>query len=119
MALAYSWLVLTAGVFLATILIDGVKVKGGFLNYLIVAAIFGVLNFFLGWVVKLVAGVATLGILFFYGFVLRVVADAVVLRLASGLSSRLDVRGWGPAFGAGFVMALVGVLADWLVGRLA
>lgn len=115
MQLAISWLVLAFGFWLATQLVSGVKVRGGFTELMIVAAIFGVLNFFLGVFVRFFVGVASLGILFFFGFVLRVVANAVLLKLSAALTDRLEVKGFGPALVASFVISAVGIAADQIV----
>lgn len=118
MNILLSWLVLAAGVFLATVLLDDVKVRGGFGSYMIIAAIFGVLNFFLGWLLFVVIGISTLFIGFVFAFITRLVVDAIVLMLTSKLSSRLEVRGFGTAIVAAFVMSAVGTGAEWLVSRL-
>jgi len=112
MHLAISWLVLAFGFWLATLVVPGVKVRGGFSEIMIVAALFGVLNFFLGLFVKFFVGVASLGILFFFGFVLRVISNTVILKLSAALTDRLQVRGLGPAFVASFVISAVGAAAD-------
>lgn len=112
MQLAISWLVLAFGFWLATQLVDGVKVRGGFTELMIVAAIFGVLNLFLGLAIKFFLGVMSLGILFFFGFVLRVVANAVLLKFTAALTDRLQVRSFGPALVAAFIISAVGLGAD-------
>lgn len=118
MSTALSWLALAAGVFLATVLLDDVKVKGGFGSYMIIAAIFGVLNFFLGWLLFVLIGFSTLLLGFVFAFVTRLVVDALLLMLTSKLSSRLEVRGFGTALIAAFVMSAVGTGAEWLISRL-
>lgn len=115
MHLAISWLVLAFGFWLATQLVDGVKVRGGFTELMIVAAVFGVLNVLIGWLIAFFVGVASLGILFFFGFVLRVVANAVLLKLTAGLTDRLQVRSFGPALVAAFIISAVGLGADRLL----
>lgn len=114
MSLAISWLVLAFGFWVATLVVPGVKVRGGFVDFMLVAALFGVLNFFVGWLVQLVVGVASLFILFFFSFLLRVVSNAVVLRFAAAMSSRLEVRSFGSALIASFVISLVAIGADQL-----
>ncbi len=118
MTIALSWLSLALGVFLATLLLDDVKVKGGFASYMIIAAIFGVLNFFIGWLLFVVLGLATLLLGFVFAFITRMVVDAILLVLTSKLSSRLEVKGFGPAVVAAFVMSAVGTGAEWLIQRL-
>ncbi|MDM7915897.1 MAG: phage holin family protein [Candidatus Eisenbacteria bacterium] len=119
MSIALSWLALAAGVFLATVLLDDVKVKGGFGSYMIIAAVFGVLNYFLGWLLFAAIGISTLFLGFVFAFVTRLVVDAILLLLTSKLSSRLEIRGFGPALVAALVMSAVGTGAEWLVRQMS
>lgn len=118
MSILLSWFALAAGVFIATALLDDVKVRGGFASYMIIAAVFGVLNFFLGWLLFVAIGISTLFIGFVFAFVTRLVVDAILLMLTSKLSSRLEVKGFGPALIAALVMSGVGTGAEWLVQKL-
>ncbi|MFO0696909.1 MAG: phage holin family protein [Polyangiales bacterium] len=118
MDLLVSWLVLALGLYLSNLLLDDMKVEGGFGSYMIVAALFGVLNFFVGWLVQLVVGVASLFILFFFSFVLRLIADAIVLKMTSGLSTRLQVKGFGTALVAALVMSGTHSGAEWALRQL-
>ena len=117
MHLLLSWLLLALGLYLSNLLLDDMKVEGGFGSYMIVAAVFGVLNFFVGWLVQLAVGVASLFILFFFSFVLRLIADAIVLKMTSGLSSRLEVKGFGTALVAALIMSGTNSGVEWALHR--
>jgi len=116
--LLVSWLVLAAGLFVASRLLDGMSIRGGFVDVMVVAALFGVLHFFTYWLIFVVLGVSTLGLGFVFATVTRLVADAIVLKIADAFSSRLTVRSFGVAFVAAAILALVGAAADWAALRL-
>ncbi len=113
--LIVSWLVLALGVWVATLAISGVRVRGGVGSYLIIAAVFGLLNLFVGKVLFLFIGVGTLGLGFLFAFLTRLVVDALMLKLTDAVSDRLEVKSFGAAFLAALVMSGVGVAADWLL----
>ncbi len=109
-----SWAVIAAGVWVASLLLSGFRVRGGAGSFFVVAALIGLLDVFLGWLIFVVLGIATLGIGFLLAFVTRWIVNAIVLKLADGLSSRLDIKSFGTALLAALVISGVGVAADWL-----
>jgi putative membrane protein len=80
--LVFSWLILSAAVWLTAAILPGFHVKN-FGSALLVAAIFGVLNFLLGWLLFAVFTVATLGIAYLLAFVTRWIINAILLMLIS------------------------------------
>lgn len=115
MSLLISWAVLTFSMFAATRLLDGIKIKGGVVDHLVVAAIFGTLMFFLGQLVYFVLGVLSLGFGFLFAFVTRLVTAALLLKLTDRISKRLSIKGFGTAFAAALVMAVVGTGTEWVL----
>ncbi len=109
-----SWLVITVGVWVASLLLSGFRVRGGAASFFVVAAVIGILDVFVGWLIFVVIGVATLGIGFVLAFVTRWIVNAVVLKIADALSSRLQIQTFGTALLAALVISGVGVAADWL-----
>ena len=114
MALLISWLTVAAGLWLADKLITGFEVTGDWKSYVLLAAILGVLEFFLGWLLFVILGVVSLGLGFLFAFVTRLIASAIVLRIADLLSTRLTIRGFGPALLGAVVIALTSGAADKL-----
>ncbi len=112
MKVLFAWATIAAGLWVADRLLDGFKVKGGLGDFLVVAAIFGVLNLLLGWLIFGLIGIASLGLGFLFAFLTRLVVAAVLLKLADALTSRLETRSFGVAFFAAFIMALTSALAD-------
>jgi putative membrane protein len=115
MALLISWVTVAVGLWLADKLLSGFEIAGDWKSYAVVAALLGVLQFFLGWLIFVVLGVATLGLGFLFSFLTRLVVSAIVLLIADKLSSRLNVRGFFPAFLAAIIIALTGSAADFVL----
>ena len=111
-----AWFILALGVFAASRMIAGVQVPG-FWDAIVVAAIYGVLNFFLGWLLYVVLGFATLGIGFLLGFITRLVVNAILLKFTSGITNRMIIKGFGNAVLAALVISGVGILADFLIDK--
>ena len=83
------WLILTAAITIASYIIEGIKVDG-FSNALLAAAILGMLNAFFRpilIVLTLPINILTLGLFTF-------VINALMLKMASGVISGFEVRGF-------------------------
>jgi putative membrane protein len=112
MGLLISWITVAAGLWLADKLITDFEVTGDWKSYALLAAVLGVLEFFLGWLLYVILGVVSLGLGFLFGFVTRLIVTAIVLRIADVLSSRLTIRGFVPALLGAVVLALTGAVVD-------
>ena len=76
-----SWLILSFAVWITSALLPGFHVKG-IKSALLVAGIFGVLNFLLGWLLFAVFTVATLVLAWLLAFVARwIIVNAILLVL--------------------------------------
>lgn len=117
MNLLISWVALTVAFWAASMLLPGFKVKGGALNHLVVAAIFGTLSFFLSSALFVAIGIGTLGIGFLLSFLTRLVVMTLLLLVTDKLSSRLSVNSFGTAFVASLVMAVVGTGVEAVLDR--
>lgn len=110
-------LLVDAGVLLlAAKMMSSVKLSG-FKTALFVALIIGVLSFLIGWLLTLVLNVATFGIFYLtgLGFVTRIVANAIVIEIADGLSSDFDTKGFMPSLILAVIIAAVGSLVDYFL----
>jgi len=114
MNLILSWLILTLAVWVTSAILPGFHVKSP-KSALLVAAIFGVLNFLLGWVLFAIFSVATLGIAWLLAFITRWIINAILLVLTDKLTDHLKIDSFGWALGGALVMSLVGTLGEWLV----
>ncbi|MFO7892111.1 MAG: phage holin family protein [Longimicrobiales bacterium] len=115
--LILSWLILSLAVWLTAEVLPGFHVKS-FGSALLVAALFGVLNFLLGWLFFAVLTIATLGLALLFAFITRWVINAIILKLTDALTDQLTIDSFGWALGGALMMSALGTLGEWLV-RLA
>jgi len=104
--LLISWLILTVAVWATAAVLPGFHVKD-FKGALIVSAIFGLLNFLLGWLLFLVFTVATLGLAWLLAFITRWLINALLLKLTDQLTDHLKIDSFGWALGGAFVISVV------------
>jgi putative membrane protein len=114
MSLLLSWLVLSLAVWITAIVLPGFHVRDAG-SAIIVAAIFGVLNFLLGWLFFTVFAILTLGIAVLLAFITRWVINAILLKVTDALTDRLTIDSWGWAFGGALMMSAIGTLGEWLI----
>ena len=114
MDLVLSWLVLSFAVWLTDALLPGFHVKN-FKSALLVAAIFGVLSFLLGWLLFTVFTVLTLGLAWLLAFVARWIINAILLVLTDKLTDHLKIDSFGWALGGALMMSVIGTVGEWLV----
>jgi putative membrane protein len=117
MNLILSWLVLSFAVWVTDALLPGFHLKGP-KSALLIAAIYGLLNFLLGWLLFALFTVATLGIAWLLAFITRVIINALLLMLTDKLTDHLKIDGFGWALGGAVLMSAIGTLGEWLVRSL-
>jgi len=106
MGMLVSFVVLLVSLFVAAKMLDGMEIKGGVGSYALVGVVFGVLNAVLGPALFHAIGIGTLGIGYLLGFITRLVATALVLKLVDALTDRLKVKDFKTAFLAALLMSL-------------
>ena len=109
-----SWLVLAVSVWFTAAVLPGVRVKG-FAGAILTAAVFGVVNWLIGWLLFVVIGIATLGLGFLLAFVTRWIVDAIMLKVTDAMTERLTIDGFGWALGAALMMSGLGTAAQYLL----
>lgn len=117
MGLLLSWLILAVAVWITAAVLPGVHIRG-FSSAIIVAALFGVLNFFLGWLFFTVFAIGTLGLAILFAFITRWIIDAIILKIVDALTDRIRIDGFGWALGAALMMSAIGTLGEWAVRAL-
>jgi len=114
MKLLVSWAALALSFWVATAVIPGIDVKGGFTTYLWVALLFGLLNATLGSLLKLLtlpAVILTLGLFL-------VVVNASMLVLVARWSDKLDINNfWSAIFAAVIISVITRLVSN--VGKKA
>lgn len=111
-ALIISWLFSAGALLLAGRIFERVQLKGDLVDALWVSAIYAVLSFFLYWFFFVLLGIATLGLGFLFHLITSLVAAAIVLKVTSALSSRLDIQGFAPAVGTAILLAIASEVAS-------
>lgn len=114
MSILGSWLILTISFWIASAILPGFHVKG-FIGALRVAALFGLLNWAIGWLIFGVIGVLTLGIGFLLVFITRTIVNAVLLKLTDVFSKSLTIDGFGHAVLGALLMSAIGTVAEVLL----
>ena len=118
MSFLASWFVLSLSIGLTAKILPGFEVKGGVGSLVLVAALVGILSFFLGKLLFGLIVVGTLGLGYLLAFVTRWFVLAVVLKVADALSDSLKIRGFSTALVASLLMSAFGTLGEWIVARL-
>jgi putative membrane protein len=111
--LIIHWLILSLAFWFTARIIPGFRVAG-FWDAIVVAAIFGIVNFLLGTLLYYGIGIATLGIGLLLSFLTHWFVNAVLLKITGALTSRLEVRTFGTALVAALVMSLLGRVGLYL-----
>lgn len=111
--LLMRWAVLALAVWLAATVVPGVHIRGGFLTTLWVALLFGLVNAFLGPILRALSFPFTLVTLGLFALVV----NAALVAITAWLSSKFDVGGFWSAFLAALVISLVSMVFNRLTGK--
>jgi putative membrane protein len=114
MSLILSWLILSLAVWVTAAVLPGFHVKN-FGSAMLVAVLFGVLNFFLGWLFFVVFAIATLGLAVLLAFITRWIINAILLTVTDALTDHLTIDSFGWALGGALMMSVLGTAGEWLV----
>lgn len=117
MNLLLTWLVMSVAVWLTAEVLPGFHVKS-FRSAIVVAAMFGLLNFLLGWLLFAVFAIATLGIGLLLAFITRWIVNAIVLKLTDSLTDHLTIDSFGWALAGALLISVIGTAAEWLIGAM-
>jgi putative membrane protein len=117
MNLLVSWLILSLAVWITAMVLPGFRVRS-FGSAIAVAAIFGILNFLLGWLLFAVFTVATLGLAWLLAFITRWIINAILLVLTDKLTAGLSIDGFRWALGGALMMSLLGTVGEYIVRTL-
>jgi putative membrane protein len=112
--LLFAWIVLSVAVWLTAAILPGFKVTG-FWGAVKAAAVFGTLNWLLGWFFFVVLSIVTLGIGYLLAFITHWIVMAIILKLADKLSSSIKID----TFGTALLGALIMTVIDSLVQHFA
>jgi len=111
MSLLITWLISALAVWITAQLLPGFSVSGA-KGALIAAAVIGLLNALIGWLIWLVLGVGTLGIAWLLGFITQFVVMALVILFADKLIASLKVSGFGSAFIGSIIITVISAVLN-------
>jgi putative membrane protein len=110
--LLIAWVVFALSVYAVAAILPGVRV-GGVGSSFVVAAVFGLLNVLVGWLLFVVLGIATLGLGFVFTLVTRWVVTSILLKITDALLSSFYIRDFFPtALIAGGLIALLSTFLE-------
>lgn len=110
--LVLRWAGLALAVWLAASLVPGVHVRGGLLTTLWVALLFGLVNAFLGPILRVLSFPLTFLTLGLFALVV----NAALVGVTAWLSAKFDVDGFWSAFLTALVISLVSMVFNRLTG---
>ena len=109
-----NWLIVSAAVWITAQVLPGVKVNS-FGSAIGVAALFGILNTFLGWLLFVVFGIGTLGLAWVFAFITWWVIDAIMLKGADAMMKSFRIDSFGTALLASGIIAIVSSVGRWIL----
>lgn len=98
---------------IAAKVMSSVQLKG-FGTAIVTAIAIGILSFLIGWLLRGVLNVATLGLFAFtgLGFIIRVIANAIVIEIVDKMSKSFNTKGFLPSLILAVLIALAGSIVD-------
>lgn len=111
--LLVSWFAVAVAIGLSAAIVPSVEVHGGFLDLLGLAILWGLVNAFLGTLLRLVSlplTVVTLG-------AFNLVINGILLAVTAWLTDVLDVGGFLPAVAAAFLISVISTVLVLLIDR--
>jgi putative membrane protein len=106
MSLLITWFISAVAVWITAQVVPGFTVSGGAKGALISAAVIGLLNALIGWLLWTVLTVGTLGLAWLFAFITQFVVMAIVIMFADKLIASLKVNGFGTAFIGSIIMTI-------------
>lgn len=112
-----NWLIVSFAVWATAQMLPGVHIKD-FKAAIGVAAMFGILNFCLGWLLFTVFAIGTLGLAWLFAFITWWVIDAIMLKFTDSMMDSIKIDGFGWALAASAVIALVSSVSHYFLDGL-
>jgi putative membrane protein len=109
--LLLTWFLLTIAVWLTAAILPGFKVTG-FWGAVKAAAVFGTLNWLLGWFFFVVLSIVTLGIGYLLAFITHWIVMAIILKLSDKLSKSIQIDTFGTALLGALIMTVIDTVVE-------
>jgi putative membrane protein len=112
LVLLVRWAILAAAFAVTSWVLSGIEITGGFLGYVWVSALFGIVNAVLGTILRLLTLPLTLVTLGLFS----VLVNAILLNITDALSSRLTIdEFWWTAIWAAIILAVASIVLELFV----
>ncbi len=111
-----SWALYTAALALVAVVLPGFQIKGGLKGTLTVAAVFGLLNWALAWLLTLLMGVFTLGLAWVWTTVTQTIVMAILLSVTDGVTDKLKIKSFWIALLAAAIISFTVAFLRKFVG---
>jgi putative membrane protein len=112
-ALVLRWAVLAGAFWITTLIVDGIQIEPGAWNYFWVAALFGLINTFIGSLLKLFtlpAVILTFGLFIF-------IINAAMLMLTDRLSDTITIDRFTSALVGSLLISIFSSIANKVIRR--
>jgi putative membrane protein len=110
--LLVRWAILAAAFAVTSWVLSGIEITGGFLGYVWVSALFGIVNAVLGTILRILTLPLTLVTLGLFS----VLVNAILLNITDALSSRLTIdEFWWTAIWAAIILAVASIVLELFV----
>jgi putative membrane protein len=114
-AILLRWAVMALAFAITASILSGLEVSGGFGGYLWVSLLFGIVNAFVGTILRILTlplTIITLGLF-------SILVNAFLLQIVDWLSDHLTIdEFWWTAIWAAIILAIVSMLLEFVVGRV-
>ncbi len=110
------WAILSLAFWLTSKVVPGFQIAGLW-DAILVAALFGIVNWLLGTLLYGLFIIFTLGIGLLLSFITHWIINATLLKITGALTSRLEVRTFGTALVAALVMSLLGKIGIYVADQ--
>jgi uncharacterized membrane protein YvlD (DUF360 family) len=106
----------TAALALVSEVLPGFEIRGGLKGTVVVALLFGVLNWALAWLLTVALGIVTLGLAWMLSVITHTIVTAGVLKVTDRLTDRLTIKSYWVALVAAALMSLTVAVLRWILG---
>lgn len=114
-----TWASFTIGLWATSRVLPGFEISGGIRGSLVVAGIFGLLNWALGSLLFVLIGIFTLGIGFVLSFATHWLVSLFLLMVTDAFSDRFKIHGFRTAVLGALGVSLIGSGARFALNLIA
>ena len=111
MSVVWSILIVAFSVWMASLILPGIKIKT-FWDSIVISIIFSIVNFLFAKLLFAVIGVATLGLGFVFAFLTRLVVTGLLLKLTDVMTERLEIHNFKWALGGALVITVLSAVIE-------